>query len=225
MHKQRLYGPGLAGVVNILPPGSRGMLPLPSPLRTRRESFPSSGSSPGPVERQSTHALADIVPLATKALACHRGSVEMLLRISYTRLLRVAFGPFSGKIHHLTSPKVRTRLEVSTVRTKRKSAPFRIGYVRMNGPIRPITGRRSLFPSSPTLCSVPLPYGRDTTCVGSIGLTQLSMKKNMSGTVGVCTPVSALDVAAPMSMRRSYSRTFWLWPISLLGHLAIHEVL
>ncbi len=149
----------------------------------------------------------------------------MLLRISYTRLLRVAFGPFSGKIHHLTSPKVRTRLEVSTVRTKRKSAPFRIGYVRMNGPIRPITGRRSLFPSSPTLCSVPLPYGRDTTCVGSIGLTQLSMKKNMSGTVGVCTPVSALDVAAPMSMRRSYSRTFWLWPISLFGHLAIHEVL
>jgi hypothetical protein len=135
--------------------------------------------------------------------------------------LRWAFGPFSGNIHRLTSPKVRTFHVFSPVRTTRKSAPFRVGYVRMRGPIRPITGRHSLFPSSPTLCSVPLPYGRDTTCVGSIGLTQLSMKKNMSGTVGVCTPVRVLDVAAPMPLRRSYSRTILvmayqpLWP---LGH-------
>ena len=143
---------------------------------------------------------------------------------SYLRVhgwLRWAFGPFSGRIHRLTSPKVRTSPVFSTVRTKRKSAPFRVGYVRVCGPIRPITGRRSLFPSSHTLCSIPLPCGWDTTYVGSIGLTQLSMKKNMSGTVGVCTPVSVLDVAAPMSMRRSSSRTILvvayqpLWP---LGH-------
>jgi hypothetical protein len=142
--------------------------------------------------------------------------------LSYLRVhdwLRWAFGPFSGQVHRLTSPKVRTFHVFSTVRTTRKSAPFRVGYPRVSGPIRPVTGRHSLFPSSHTLCPVPLPYGRDTTCMGSIGLTQLSMKKNMSGTVGVCTPVGFMNVAAPSTMRRSYPPTFWLWPISLFGHL------
>jgi hypothetical protein len=92
---------------------------------------------------------------------------------------RMAFGPFSERSHRLTSPRVRTQREFATVRTRRKSAPFRVGYARRDGPIRSITERRSLFPSSSTLCPVPLPYGRDTTSVGSIGLTQLSMKKNV----------------------------------------------
>jgi hypothetical protein len=95
----------------------------------------------------------------------------MRMYVSYLRVhcwLRWAFGPFSGTSHRLTSPKVRTFHVCSTVRTKRKSAPFRVGYLRKGGPIRPITGRRSLFPSSPTLCSIPLPYGRDTTYVGSV---------------------------------------------------------
>jgi hypothetical protein len=87
------------------------------------------------------------------------------------------FGPFSEDFHRLTSPKLQTLLEFSTVRTRRKSAPLRGGDVRIRGPIRPITGRRSLFPSSSTLCPVPLPYGRAPTHVGSLGLTQLSMKK------------------------------------------------
>jgi len=91
----------------------------------------------------------------------------------------MAFGPFSEWYHRLTSPQVRTLREFSTVRTRRKSAPFRVGYLRIGGPIRPITERRSLFPSSSTLCPVPLPYGRDTTGVGSRGLTQLLMKKNV----------------------------------------------
>ena len=59
----------------------------------------------------------------------------------------------------------------------------------MCGPIRPMTRRRSLSPSSHTLCSVPLPSGQDTTCVGSIGFTQLLMKKIMDDSVGVCAPV------------------------------------
>src|SRR5262249_26343065 len=90
----------------------------------------------------------------------------------------VVFGPFSEGYHRLTSPKIRTLLEFSIVRTRRKSAPFRVGYVRVCSPIRPMTGRLSLFPSSHTLCSIPLPYGRATTSVGSIGLSQLSMKKS-----------------------------------------------
>ena len=94
--------------------------------------------------------------------------------------MRWAFGPFSGRIHRLTSPKVRAFHEFTTVRTRRKSAPFRVGYLRDCGPIPPATGRRSLSPSSDTLCSVPLPYGWDTACAGSIGLTQLSVKKIMA---------------------------------------------
>src|SRR6266852_852474 len=192
------------------PPGSRKVLPPSSPLRTGRESFPSSGSSPEPVERRSTDALADIVPLATKDLPSHRGAVDMRMSRSSLRVhcwLRWAFGPFSGKIHHLTSPKVRTFHVFSPVRTRRKSAPFQVGYPRRCGPIHPITGRHSLSPSSHTLCAIPLPYGRETTYVGSRGLTQLSMKKNMSGTVGVCTTVGILNVAAPTTLRRSYPPT------------------
>jgi len=152
----------------------------------------------------------------------------MHMSVSYLRVhcwLRWAFGPFSGNVHRLTSPKVRTFHGFSTVRTRQKSAPFRVGYLRISGPIRPITRRRSLALSSHTLCSIPLPYGWDTTCVGSIGLTQLPMKKNVSGTVGVCTPVGFMNVAAPRLPKRSYPPTFWLWPISLFGHLRLHEVL
>jgi len=140
---------------------------------------------------------------------------------SYLRVhcwLRWAFGPFSGQVHRLTSPKVQTFHAFSPVRTRRKSAPFRVGYVHVCGPIRPVTERPSLFPSSHTLRFIPLPYGRDTTYVGNVGLTQLPMKKTMSGTVGVYTPVGVLHVAAPRAMRRSYPRTFWSWPISLFGH-------
>jgi len=106
----------------------------------------------------------------------------MRMSISYLRVhcwLRWAFGPFSERVHRPTSPKVRTFHVFSTVRNRQKSPPFRVGYFRICGPIRPATGRRSLSLSSPTLCSVPLPYGRDTTFVGNIGLTQLSMKKNV----------------------------------------------
>ena len=79
------------------------------------------------------------------------------------RGVQVFCSPFSERHHRLTSPKIRTLLGFSPVRTTRKSAPFRVGYARICGPIRPVTGRHALFPSSPTLCSVPLPYGRDTT--------------------------------------------------------------
>ena len=207
----------------FLPPGSRRVLPPSSPLRTGHESFLSSGSSPQPVERQSTDVIADSVPLATTALPSPRGSVDMHMSVSSLRIhgwVRWALGPFSGTSHRLTSPKVWTFHVFSPVRTIRKSAPFRVGYSRVCGPIRPATGRRSLFPSSHTLCAVPLPCGRDTTHVGSIGLTQLPMKKNVFSTVGVCTPVGILNVAAPSMLRRSTPPTILVWPISLFGHLS-----
>jgi len=106
----------------------------------------------------------------------------------------------------------------STVRTRQKSAPFRVGYVRICGPIRPATGQRSLSLSSHTLCSVPLPYGRDTTFVGNIGLTQLSMKKTVGDAAGVCAPVGFKDVVASSPLWQSYPRTVLgmacqpLWP-------------
>jgi hypothetical protein len=210
------------------PPGSRRVLPLPSPLRTGREGFPSSGSSPEPVERRSINAFAEIVPYATEALPCHRGSVDRPLSMSYLRVhcwLRWAFGPFSGRIHRLTSPKVRTFHVFSPVRTRWKSAPFRVRYPRTCGPIRSVTRRRSLFPASHTLCSIPLPYGRDTTYGGSRGLTQLSMKKNMTGTVGVCTPVGFMNVAAPSAKKAVLPTYLLVMAYQPLWPFALHEVL
>jgi hypothetical protein len=147
---------------------------------------------------------------------------------SYLRVhcwLRWASGPFSGHVHRLTSPEVQTIPGFSSVRTRQKSAPFRIGYLRRGGPIRPIIGRHSLFPSSSTLCPIPLPYGWDTTIVGSIGLTQLSMKKNVSGPVGVCTPVGLLNVAVPTAPRRSDPPTILVVASQPLWPLVAHEVL
>jgi hypothetical protein len=109
--------------------------------------------------------------------------------------------PFREDFPRLTSPKMRTLLACSLVRTRRKSAPLRVGYVRVRGPLRSLTGRRALFPSSHTLGSVPLPDGRAPTSVGSRGLPQLSMKQLASGSVGVCTPVSVLDVVTPRRMQ------------------------
>ena len=84
-------------------------------------------------------------------------------------------------MEHVPSSNISKGQEVikgSRRRTHRKSAPFRVGYLRSRGPIRPVTGRPSLPPTSYTRDSIPLPCGRDTTEVGSIGLTQLSMEKN-----------------------------------------------
>src|SRR5262249_25411267 len=103
------------------------------------------------------------------------GAIDTFLQASYIlfhgvpvdvgpRGIEVVFRPFDERLHRLTSPKMRTLLDFSTVRTRRKSAPFRLGSLRVCGPIRPITGRRSLFPSSHTLCSVPLPYLRIPLC-------------------------------------------------------------
>jgi len=100
--------------------------------------------------------------------------------------------------------------EVPDVRTSRKSAPFRVGSLRGCGPIRPITGRLSLPPTSFTLCSVPLPYGRATTEVGSIGLTQLSMEKNLDRFGWSLDPGgSVLDVVV-LVRRRAIRPTYLL---------------
>jgi hypothetical protein len=79
----------------------------------------------------------------------------------------------------LTSPKIRTLLDCSTVRTQRQSAPWRVGYARVCGPLRPATGRHALSPSSHPLGSISLPYGWATTGVGSRGLTQGLVKKHV----------------------------------------------
>ena len=138
---------------------------------------------------------------------------------------RMAFGLFSKDFHCLTSPKVRALHTFTIVRTKRKSAPFRVGYSRVCGPICPAPGQRSLFPSSHTLCPIPLPCGWDTTCVGSVGLTQLSVKKNVGDPVGVCTPVSVLNVAVPSHLRRTCSRTILVMAYQPLWPYCLHEVL
>src|SRR5712692_5162870 len=136
--------------------------------------------------------------------------------------VRMSLGPFNGILHRLTSPRFRTLSDLSPVRTRRKSAPFRVRYFRVCGPIRPLTGRPSLSPSSPTLCPVPLPCGRDTTSVGSIGLPQLSMEKSREDPVGVCAPVGFLDVVAPTTLRRPSPRTVLVMACQPLWPFAVH---
>jgi hypothetical protein len=50
-----------------------------------------------------------------------------------------------------------------TVKTRRKSASFRIRYLRAGGPVPSIIVRPSLPPASFTPSVVPIPYGLDTT--------------------------------------------------------------
>src|SRR3954467_8384357 len=87
--------------------------------------------------------------------------------------------------------------EIPDVRTRRKSAPFRVGYPRIRGPIRPITGRPSLPPTSFTPRPISLPCGRATTGVGDVGLTQLPIEKNGDGVVGTYAPVGLIGCRHP----------------------------
>ncbi len=69
-------------------------------------------------------------------------------------------------------------------------------------PIRPITGRRSLFLTSSARCAVPFPCGQDTgkEMPGRNGFTQLMIEEMRAGEVGVCSPVGIMDVAANPSL-------------------------
>ena len=66
-----------------------------------------------------------------------------------------------------------------------------MGISRLSAsPIRSVTKRPSLFPTSSTPCSIPLPCGRDTALLaGSMGLTQLTTGEMQSSEVGACSPV------------------------------------
>ncbi len=88
-------------------------------------------------------------------------------------------------------------IKASRRRTRRKSAPFRGGYPRSRGPVRPVTGRPSLPPTSFTPRPVSLPCGRATTGVGDVGLTQLPIEKNMGGVVGAYAPVGLIGCRRP----------------------------
>src|SRR5262249_53506702 len=116
--------------------------------------------------------------------------------------------------------------EVPDVRTSRKSAPFRVGYPRSRGPIRPVTGRRSLSPTSFTRCSIPLPCGRDTTEVGNIGLTQLSIEKNLDRFGWSLCPGGSSWMSSPSSAEgRSDPPTFWSRPVSPFGRFVVTRLL
>ena len=115
--------------------------------------------------------------------------------------------------------------EVPDVRTRRKSAPFRVGSPRSRGPIRPITGRPSLAPTSFTPCPVSLPCGRATTVVGDVGLTQLPIEKNMGGVVGTSAPVGLIGCRRPTGEWGSPSRVpFWSRLVSPLSRFAFREL-
>src|SRR6185437_8167705 len=55
---------------------------------------------------------------------------------------RLPLGRFDEWLHRLTSPRTRTSPRFPAAKTRRKSAPFRVGDSCSRSPIRPITGRR-----------------------------------------------------------------------------------
>src|SRR5262249_15944190 len=112
--------------------------------------------------------------------------------------------------------------EVPDVRTSRKSAPFRVGYPRSRDPIRPVTGRPSLPPTSFTRCSIPLPCGRDTTEVGSLGLTQFPPANNRDRFGWSRDPGGSAWMSSSSSEEgRSDPLTFWLRPVSPFGRFRV----
>ena len=122
-------------------------------------------------------------------------------------------------------PKGQEVIKASRRRTRRKSAPFRVGSPRSRGPIRPITGRPSLPPTSFTPCPVSLPCGRATTVVGDVGLTQLPIEKNTDGVVGAYAPVGLIGCRRPAGEWGSPTHVpFWSRLVSLFSRFAFTEL-
>src|SRR3954454_3427818 len=116
-------------------------------------------------------------------------------------------------------------IEASRRRTRRKSAPFRVGYPRSRGPIRPIKGRPSLPPTSFTPRPISLPCGRATTEVGDVGLTQLLIEKNVDGVVGTYAPVGVIGCRRPTGEWSSPTHVpFWSRLLSLFSRFAFTEL-
>ncbi len=110
-------------------------------------------------------------------------------------------------------------------RTRRKSAPFRVGSPRSRGPIRPITGRPSLAPTSFTPRPISLPCGRATTEVGDVGLTQLLIEKNGGGVVGAYAPVGLIGCRRPTGERGGPTHVpFWSRLVSPFSRFAFTEL-
>ena len=116
-------------------------------------------------------------------------------------------------------------IKASRRRTRRKSAPFRVGDFRSRGPIRPITGRPSLPPTSFTPRPVSLPCGRATTMVGDVGLTQLPIEKNVGGVAGAYAPAGLIGCRRPTGEWGSPTRLpFWSRLVSLFSRFAFTEL-
>ena len=116
-------------------------------------------------------------------------------------------------------------IQGSRRRTRRKSAPFRVGYPRSRGPIRPITGRPSLPPTSFTPYPVSLPCGRATTEVGDVGLTQLPIEKNVDGVVGTYAPAGVIGCRRHAGERGGPTHVpFWSRLISPFSRIAFTEL-
>ena len=121
--------------------------------------------------------------------------------------------------------KGREVIKASRRRTRRKSAPFRVGHLRSRGPIRPVTGRPSLPPTSFTPYPIPLPCGRATTGVGDVGLTQLPIEKNVDGVAGAYAPVGLIGCRRPTVEWGSPTHVpFWSRLVSPFSRFAFTEL-
>jgi len=128
-------------------PGSRAGLLPPSPLRTARESFPSSSSS-----------LAN-APCGTRS--CHSGTTSTIRAWSLHTVIRAESAPVSVATAVICFLSLRGWPRSLVMQDQMDVSALSRGVILRvcSTPIHPITGWPSLLPSSHSRTPIGLPYG------------------------------------------------------------------
>ena len=97
------------------------------------------------------------------------------------------------------------------------------GRTPLRGPIRPITGRPSLFPTSSTRCAVPFPCGQDTTRMGGAQRAYpVDCRGDALRSGWDLSPGGAFGCRCwPLPPAVRPTLPFWLRPVSLFGRFRL----
>lgn len=104
-----------------------------------------------------------------------------------------------------------------TVKTCRKSAAFRLGYLRAGGPIPTIAAGPSLPPASFTPSAIPIPCGLATMgWHGAGGAYHVPLDRRSDALSGSLSPDRAAN--DEMVIRQHHLQTVYLLVTALYGH-------
>jgi hypothetical protein len=104
-----------------------------------------------------------------------------------------------------------------TVKTCRKSAPFRVGYLRAGGPVPTITAGPSLPPASFTPSVIPIPCGLATMdWHGTGGVYHVPLDRRCGALSGFLSPDRATN--DEVVIRQHHPLTVYLLVTALSNH-------